>query len=106
MPSFQNVLLCGLAVLAICVSVGLPLARRLVDEPRLAWALAPALGWAVFSALALPILWASGFSRAHVTALCGLALLVGVVASLRVPMQPEHTPTVPIWAVTAAAALA
>ena len=106
MPSFLNVLLCGLAALAICFCVGLPLARCLVDEPRLAWALAPALGWAVFSALALPILWAIGFSRAHVTALCGLATLVGVVASLRGPARTENNPAVPIWAFAAAAALA
>ena len=106
MPSFLNVLLCGLAALAICFCVGLPLARCLVDEPRLAWALAPALGWAVFSALALPILWVIGFWRAHVTALCGLATLVGVVASLRGPARTENNPAVPIWAFAAAAALA
>jgi hypothetical protein len=106
MPSFQDVLLCGLAALAICVTTGLPLARCLVDEPRLAWALAPALGWAAFSALALPILSAAGFSRAHVTVLCGVAVLVGVVASLRRPARLEHAPAVPIWAFAAAAALA
>jgi hypothetical protein len=106
MPSFPDVLLCGLAVLVICVSAGLPLARRLVDQPRLAWALAPALGWAAFSALALPILSAVGFSRAHVTALCGLATLVGVVVSLRGPARTENNPAVPIWAVAAAGALA
>jgi hypothetical protein len=106
MPSFPNVLLCGSGVLAICICVGLPLARSLVDEPRLAWALAPALGWAAFSALALPILSAVGFSRAHVTALCGVAVLVGVVAFLRGPARPEPAPAVPVWAFAAAAALA
>ena len=106
MPSLLNVLLCGLAALAICFCVGLPLARSLVDGPRCAWALAPALGWAAFSALALPILWAVGFSRAHVTALCCVAVLVGVLASFRGPARLEHAPSVPVWAFTAAAVLA
>jgi hypothetical protein len=106
MPSFPDVLLCGLAVLAICVSVGLPLARCLVDEPRLAWALAPALGWAAFSALALPILSAVGFSRTHVTVISGVAVLVGVVASLRGPAWTRNGAAVPIGAFAAAAALA
>src|SRR6201987_2812549 len=106
MPSLQDVLLCSLAALAICVCVGLPLARCLVDEPPLAWALAPALGSAAFSALALPILWAIGFSRAHAIALCGLAVLVGLVASLRGPARTENSSAVPIWAFAAAAALA
>ena len=106
MPSLPEVLLCGFAVLAICICVGLPLARRLVDEPRLAWALAPALGWAAFSTLALPILSAVGFSRAHVTALFGVAVLVGVVASLRGPARTGNGAAVPIWAFAAAVALA
>jgi hypothetical protein len=105
MPSFPDVLLCGLAVLAICSCVGLPLARCLVDERPLAWALAPALGWAAFSTLALPILWAVGFSRAHVTALCGAAVLVGVVASLRGPARTENVPAVPFVAAAALAIL-
>src|SRR6516165_8825679 len=106
MPSFQDVLLCGLAVLAICICVGLPLARCLVEEPRLAWVLAPALGWAAFSALALPILWAVGFSRAHVTVISGVAVLVGVVASRRGPARTRNGAAVPSWAFAAAAALA
>jgi len=106
MPSFPEVLLCGLAVLAISIGVGLPLARWLVEEPPLAWALAPALGWATFSVLALSTLLAVGFSRAHVTALCGLAVLVGGFASLRGPARAESGPAVPIWAFAAAAALA
>ena len=40
------------------------------------------------------------------TALCGVAVLVGVVGSLRGPARPEHAPAVPIWAFAAAAALA
>jgi hypothetical protein len=106
MPSFPDVLLCGCAVLAICVCVGFPLARCLVDESRLAWALASALGWAAFSTLALPILWAVGFSRTHVTMLSGTAALVGVVASLGGPARTRNRTAVPMWAFAAAAALA
>src|SRR6516164_5540075 len=106
MPSSPDVLLCDLAVLAICICVGLPLARCLVEESRLAWALAPALGWAVFSTLALPILWAVGFSRTHVTMLSGTAVLVGVVASLGGPARTRNRAAAPMWAFAAAAALA
>jgi len=80
MPSFRNVLLCALAELVLCVSVGLPVARRLVADRPLALAISPVLGWAVSSALALPILSWAGFGRVTVALLCGAAAIGGIAA--------------------------
>jgi hypothetical protein len=82
MPSFENVLLCAIVELALCVAVGLPLARRLVADRPLALAISPVLGWAIFSTLALPILSWAGFGRLHVALLSGAAF-VGGMAALR-----------------------
>ena len=80
MPLFRNVLLCALAELVLCVSVGLPVARRLVADRPLALAISPVLGWAVSSALALPILSWAGFGRVTVPLLCGAAAIGGIAA--------------------------
>jgi len=106
MPDFPDVLLCGLTMLAICVCVGLPLSSRLAPQRALAWALAPALGWAVFSALALPILTVAGWSRSHVILLCGVAVVAGAAIFFRSPGRIDDGPAVPIWAYLAAALLA
>jgi hypothetical protein len=106
MPSFPDVLLCGLTALAICGCVGLPLSRRLVAQPALAWGLAPALGWAVFSALALPVLTALGWSRSHVVMVCGVTVVGGAVAFFRGSTRTDNSPAPPIWAFAAAGFLA
>jgi hypothetical protein len=82
MPAFLDVFLCALLELVLCVCVGLPVARGFVTGPRLALALAPVLGWAVFSALALPLLSWLGFARVTVAFLCGSAVFAGVAALL------------------------
>ena len=82
MPLFRDVLLCALAELVLCVALGLPLARRLIADRPLAAAISPILGWAVSSALALPILSWTGFGRLTVSLLCG-AVVIGGVAALR-----------------------
>ncbi len=106
MPSLPEVVICALAALAIHFCVGLPFARRLVGTGRLAWALAPALGWAVFSALALPILTATEFSRTNVTMLCSAAAFGGLVLSRRGPALRDSRRAVPIWVFVAAAMVA
>lgn len=106
MPSLPDVVICALAALTTCTCVGLPLARWLVKERGLARALAPALGWAAFSTLALPILNATGFSRTNVTMLCGVALIGGALLSHRGPAPADNGSAVPIWAFAAAALLA
>jgi hypothetical protein len=95
--------------------VGLPLAHRLAPTRPLALAMAPALGWAVFNAAALPILLVVGFGRTSVAVLCGAALALGLAATLVVrrgdpPTSSEapgvSLPGVPWWVYGAAALLA
>jgi hypothetical protein len=56
MPLPSNILLCAAVAILFWTGLGLPLARRIVPERAIALALAPALGWAVFNAAALPVL--------------------------------------------------
>ena len=102
MPSLLDVVICALAALVVCGFVGAPLVRWLVGERGWAWALAPALGWAVFSTLALPILTATGFSRGSVTALCAAAVVVGIVVLRRESAPPDNSLAVPLWGFAAA----
>jgi hypothetical protein len=106
MPSLPDVVICALAALVVCGCVGAPLARWLIGGRGLAWALAPALGWAVFSTLALPILTATGFSRASVTALCTAAVVAGAVALFQGWGRVDSGIAVPLWAFAAAALVA
>jgi hypothetical protein len=97
MPSFQNVLSCALAELMLSLGVGLPLARRLVADRPLALAIAPSLGWAVSSALALPILDWIGFAHPTVALLYGSAVIGGMAAlflSVRRPAIPGSGSTI------------
>ena len=109
MPSFHNVLLCALAELLVSLCVGLPVARRLVSDRRLAPAFAPAAGWAVFNTLALPILSWAGFTRATAAVLGGSAILGGLAASLRRSSKSAAEgggAKVAVWAYGAAGLLA
>ncbi len=83
MPLIQNVLLCALAALTLSALVGLPLTRWLVSDRVVASAMAPIAGWAVFTALALPILTFVGFTRMTVGLLSGAAVLLSAAALLR-----------------------
>ena len=82
--------------------------RRLAMPRPVALALAPAAGWAVFNALALPILTATGFTRATVAMLSGAAVLGGLAVSRRQrPPVVEPRPVgVSVLALAAAALLA
>jgi hypothetical protein len=82
MPSLSNVALCAVFQLALATYVGLPVTRRLVPQRAVALALAPAMGWALFSTLALPILLLTGFSRLMVSLLYGMAIAGSSVALL------------------------
>jgi len=105
-----NVLLCAIAATLFWTSLGIPLARQLVPERSLSLAIAPVLGWAVFSPLALLILLYASLTRTSVAILVGAALLasLAVARTSRALVQPPRhgAPSLPAWAYAAAALLA
>ncbi len=106
MPFLPNVLAVALAALVLGVCVGWPLAERLVPSRGIALALAPALGWAVFAALALPVLSIVGFARASVAGVFALAVVAGVAAIVFAPRGAGDRSGPPLWTYGAAALLA
>ncbi|MEI8276947.1 MAG: hypothetical protein WCG00_13220 [Hyphomicrobiales bacterium] len=77
MASLLNSLFCAGAALLIYSGLGLPLTLRIAPRP-LALMLAPALGWAVHSALALPLFFLIGLSRPSVALVIAVPLLVAL----------------------------
>ena len=107
MPSALVVGLCAAAAASFLTVLGFALARRLVG-PALALPIAPALGWAVHSAAALPILILVGFSTTMVSIVSAAALAASLVALVTQPPRHEGPPglRVPLWAYIGAVALA
>ncbi len=107
MPNALVVVLCAVAAASFWTVLGFALARRLVG-PALALPIAPALGWAVHSAAALPILLLAGFSTTTVAIVSAAALAGSLVALLL--QRPRHEDPsdllVPVWAYLGAAVLA
>jgi len=79
MPSLADILICAGIALLVYGCLGLPLALRIAPRP-LAAMLAPAIGWAVHSAVALPLLFALGMSRPVVSAIFAGPLVAALVA--------------------------
>jgi len=105
-PNALVVVLCAVAAALFWTALGFALARRLVG-PALALPIAPALGWAVHSAAALPILLLAGFSTTTVALVSAAALAASVVALLtqRSRLESPPGPSVPVWAYLGAAVL-
>jgi hypothetical protein len=91
MASFINVFLCSCGALALYFCLGLAIAERVSPRP-LAAMLAPALGWAVHSVVALPLLFAFGMSRPAVIAVFVVPLIVALV-TLRRDRRAEYART-------------
>jgi hypothetical protein len=109
MPQPFHVLLCAAFAMTLWVVVGAPLARRLVSDRALALALAPALGWAVLNAAAVPVLLVLPFAQPVLLAMASAALIVGLAFVWRGRMDPHPVgamPALPWWAVVLAALLA
>jgi hypothetical protein len=106
-PNALVVVLCAVAAASFWTVLGFALARRLVG-PALALPIAPALGWAVHIAAALPILLLVGFSTATVAIVSAAALAASFVALLTQRSRHESppSPSVPVWAYLGAAVLA
>ena len=78
MAQLENIFLCATVMGVLWTLIGLPVALR--TAPRsMVWYVAPALGWAIYSVLALPIISAVGISRSIVFALTIVMSLVAVV---------------------------
>lgn len=77
MASTVNVLICAALAVVLWGFMGLALATRVAPR-TLAWWLAPASGWAVHSALPLPIFSIIGMSRTAVAAV----MIICVIAAL------------------------
>ena len=107
MPNALVVVLCAVAAALFWTALGFALARQLVG-PALALPIAPALGWAVHSAAALPILLLVGFTTTTVSIVSAAALAVSLVVLLTRRSRAESAPGpfVPVWAYLGAAGLA
>lgn len=81
MPTSIHVLVCVIAAILYWTTVGYSLGRWLAP-PVLRLPIAPALGWGVHSAIALPLYRAIGFTPGIVV-FCSLAVLAAAVLSLR-----------------------
>ncbi len=101
-PGWPSTLALFAAALVFFTGLGLPFARALAPRGVPPLALAPTLGWAGFSVLALPILSSTGFSA---FACWGSAILAAALAAW-VWRQRRAAPSaaLPIWSVALAVA--
>ncbi len=107
MASLVNAAFCAIAAAAFWSALGYASGRHLLPR-ALAIGAAPTLGWAIHSAVALPLFSLIGFSPRTVFAVNGLCLAAGA-ASLALPAGKDdvvQTPTIPLWAYAAAVLLA
>jgi hypothetical protein len=112
MASTLNVVFGAIVAALVFSCIGVAVARRIVHA-SLAWPLAPLLGWAVFSVVALPVFTLTGFSAATVRLLSAVALAASLVALWRMPPEPRPEgddagtlASLPIWAWLGAAVIA
>ena len=104
MPSLIHVFIGALAATAYWTLVGFPFARQQLPG-RIAWAIAPALGWAMQSAAALLIFLLIGFSFGSALLVCGVILVSSLLLALA-PV-PKYVPArLPLWAFVAASVIA
>ena len=102
MASPINAVLCVLVGAAFWSVLGYVIARHLL--PRvLALGAAPVIGWAIFSAVALPILSLIGFSTLTVVSLAALGLGLAAVGLRRLPAAPGSPTDLKPWGPAAAA---
>jgi hypothetical protein len=96
----------ALAALLFFTAIGSPIARRLFSDRSLAAGFAPTIGWATFTAAALPILCVVGFGPVQIAFLGATALAGGAVLRLRESAGPVPDAVVPPFAYLVAGLLA
>jgi len=105
MAHVENAFLCAVVMLALWTLVGSPIALRLAEPPT-CWLWAPALGWAVYNVIVLPLVGWIGMGRATVLVVTAVFAVVGLVACfLRRPAMPQRRSLLAIAAVVTAASL-
>ena len=105
MASTLHAAIGAVVALLFWTALGLSISRRIFPR-ALALPSAPALGWAVHSAAALPIFLALGFSAFGVAALAAIALVGAAAASRQRLHDQAPRERIPGWAYLAAAVLA
>jgi len=107
MVSTLNVAAIALGALLFWTCLGSAITRRVLP-PTLALPFAPTVGWAVHSALALPILGVAGLSQYSVIGLALLVLVARFALTRTLPLAAsvDALPRVSAWAYAAAALLA
>jgi hypothetical protein len=105
MASTLNAAIGAVAALLLWTALGLSISRHVLPR-ALALPAAPALGWAVHSALALPIFLLFGFSALGVGALAAVAAVASVALWTQRAAAQALQAAVPIWAYFAAGVLA
>jgi hypothetical protein len=107
MATISGAVLCAAVATLFWTVLGFALTRRLVPA-RLALPLAPATGFAVHSAIALPVFSFVPFTPAAIAAVAVLVLAAVIFASSRTTPPPNEKPPVwfPAWSYLLAALLA
>lgn len=105
MAHVENAILCAAFMLALWTLLGAPIASRLASPP-VSWLWAPALGWAIYNVIALPLLGFIGLSRGTVLVVTASFAAVALAALIlqRVPLLPDRR-SLPLVAAVAGAAL-
>ena len=102
-PLWPETIAAFVAAAAFFTAIGLPLARAVAPSGMPPLAMAPALGWAVFATLALPLLSVVGFGGTTIT-LAATAAMIAAALLWRRPPAPGAV--LPRWAPPLAAGLA
>ena len=107
MAWIPTVLIAFVGAGAFYTLIGHALVRRIRPSWSPAAGVAPALGWAIFSAISFPLQNYGGFSRASTVILAGLALVGAVLALARFRGLDDAAETrMPVWAFVIAGLIA
>ena len=108
MASIPIILLTALVAAGFYTLVGLAVARWMWSGWSPASGVAPALGWAVFTAISFPVQNLCGFNRASTIGLAAVALIGAVFFLMRNPgaKAADSKRVLPLWAFAFAALIA
>jgi hypothetical protein len=107
MASIPTVLLAFIAAILVFSVIGLAMARWLGPAWATPGGMAPALGWAVFSAVSLPLQTVTGFNEVTTAILMALALAASLLALVRGRKdKADPGPRLPPWALAVAVLVA